>query len=272
MPKRNRRPKQAETADRHKLYEQAVQEVESEIDFVDETFEELRGRKAASLREDFCGTAQTTCEWVRRRGGNTGVGVDLDEATLDWSRTHNIAALDSEAQARITLRNMDVRKIREPKSDIVLAMNFSYYIFKSRKKMRKYFRNVRKGLRDDGIFFLDAFGGYEAFEELEEPRECEGFTYVWDQHYYNPITGDAQCRIHFEFDDGSRMEDAFIYDWRLWTLPEIREVLEEAGFEETIVYWEGPGDDGEGDGIFVPTEDGTADAGWVAYIAAIPPE
>jgi hypothetical protein len=28
------------------------------------------------------------------------------------------------------------------------------------------------------------------------------------------------CHIHFDFEDGSRLERAFSYDWRLWSLPE----------------------------------------------------
>ena len=44
---------QADKADRHILYQRAVQCVESEIDMVDETFRILRGRDAKTLREDF---------------------------------------------------------------------------------------------------------------------------------------------------------------------------------------------------------------------------
>ncbi len=50
----------ARTADRHELYQLSVQNVESEIDFVDAEFERLRGRKAVRLREDFCGTGNTS--------------------------------------------------------------------------------------------------------------------------------------------------------------------------------------------------------------------
>ncbi|MEM9374243.1 MAG: class I SAM-dependent methyltransferase, partial [Planctomycetota bacterium] len=41
----------AATADRHELYQFSVQNVETEIDFVDAEFERLRGRKAELLRE-----------------------------------------------------------------------------------------------------------------------------------------------------------------------------------------------------------------------------
>ena len=62
---------------------------------------------------------------------------------------------------------------------------------------------------------------------------------IWDQKAYNPINGDMLCHIHFSFPDGSKIKKAFTYDWRLWTLPEIRELLLEAGFQRATVYWEG---------------------------------
>ena len=43
----------SELADRHLLYQYAVQDVEAEIDFVEQTWSELRQRPAVFLREDF---------------------------------------------------------------------------------------------------------------------------------------------------------------------------------------------------------------------------
>lgn len=74
----------AANADRHELYQLSVQNVEAEIDFIDETFEQIRGRKGVLLREDFCGTGNTSTEWVRRRESNRAVGLDIDQPTLDW--------------------------------------------------------------------------------------------------------------------------------------------------------------------------------------------
>jgi hypothetical protein len=105
---------------------------------------------------------------------------------------------------------------------------------------------------------------------LKERRELKGFTYVWDQASYNPVTGDLRCHIHYEFPDRSLLRKAFTYDWRLWTLPEIREVLAEAGFARTVVYWQGWDDEAdEGDGDYQPVESADADAGWIAYLAAL---
>lgn len=258
----------AERADRHTLYEKAVQCVEAEVDFIDETFKALRGRTPEVLREDFCGTANTACEWVRRRRRNKAIGVDLDESVLAWGRAHNVASLGKAAN-RITLVADDVIKVETLPPDVIIAMNFSYWIFKKRQQMRRYFRRVLQALNNDGLFILDAFGGYDSFRVTKDKTKNDGFTYIWDQAYYNPITGDMRCHIHFKFPDGSRLKNAFSYDWRLWTLPEIQEVLAEAGFDRITVYWQGTDEDtGEANGEFEPASVGEPDAAWIVYIVA----
>ena len=258
----------AERADRHVLYQESVQCVEAEIDFVDETFEKLRGRKARRLREDFCGTANTSCEWIRRRDGNVAIGVDLDKEVLAWGDKHNRAKLGDRAQ-RLTLMNSNVLDVEHPPVDTVLAMNFSYWILDDRRTLRNYFRRVRDALVDDGVFFLDCYGGYDAFREVKERTKLDKFTYVWEQASYNPITGAMRCFIHFRFPDGSRLDKAFTYDWRLWTMPEIRELLDEAGFSRVSAWWQGWDEDEEdGNGEFEEVQDADADAAWVSYLVA----
>ena len=68
----------ASKADRHVLYEDSVQCVEAEIDFVDDTFKKLRNRKPRLLREDFCGTASAACEWAGQGEKFQAIGVDID--------------------------------------------------------------------------------------------------------------------------------------------------------------------------------------------------
>ena len=266
---RLRKPTMAERADRHALYEQAVQCVEHEIDFVDVEFKRLRGHRATRLREDFCGTANTSCEWVRRRPGNHAVGVDLDAEVLGWGKAHHVAGLTPAQRRRLTLIEGDVLKTGGEPVQILLAMNFSYWLFRERAQLRDYFKRARVNLADDGVFFLDCFGGYESFQVLKEHTEHRRFTYTWEHASYNPINGHFVCYIHFSFPDGSRLKQAFSYEWRLWTLPEIRELLVEAGFSRTTVYWQGWDEkDQTGSGDFTPVEVGEPDAGWICYIAA----
>ncbi len=116
---------------------------------------------------------------------------------------------------------------------------------------------------------LDAYGGYESFKENKDKRKIDkNFTYVWDQAAYDPITGMATCHIHFHFADGSKMNKAFTYHWRMWSLPELKDLLTEAGFVNTTVYWEGTDDNNEGDGDFQPAETAANDPAWICYIVA----
>ncbi len=264
---KQKKPTRGEQADIHHLYEESVQCVSAEIDFVDQTWRELRGTDAATLREDFCGTMNTSCEWIRRRKDNTAWCVDIDPAVLAWGEKHHLAGLDKGQRSRINIVQGDVTKVKTPPVDIVLAMNFSYWIFKDRLSMTRYFRRIYHSLKDDGIFFLDSFGGYEATREMTESTEYKGFTYIWDQHRYNPITGEGLFYIHFRFKDGSRIRKAFTYDWRVWTLPELTEMLAAAGFKPAV-YWEGTDKKGESNGVFTRSTQGEADAGWIAYIVA----
>jgi len=151
------------------------------------------------------------------------------------------------------------------------AQNFSYWIFKTRSEMLDYFKGVREDLAEDGIFIIDLHGGPESHQELEEETEMadESFTYVWDQDSINPITGDARFHIHFRFPDGSEMTNAFSYDWRLWGLTELRDIMIDAGFSAADCYWEGTDDDGEtGDGEFTKTVNGEACLSYIAYLVA----
>ena len=223
-----KRPSMSESADRHALYEVAVQSAGSDVDFVDAEFQQLRGRQAQYLREDFCGTANVSCEWVQRRVGNVATGVDLDPEVLAWGRAHHVESLSPDAQQRIALLEGNVMQVETAPQDVVLAMNFSYWVFKERAALRAYFKRTHGALADDGVFFLDCFGGYDTFRVLKESTKHDGFTYVWDQAAYNPVNGHFQCNIHFRFKDGSRIKNAFSYDGRLWTIPEIRELLDEA--------------------------------------------
>jgi SAM-dependent methyltransferase len=279
LTKTSRRPRdktEAQRADRHALYQLSVQAPDFEIELFEERYKQLRGKKPKSLREDFCGTALLCVEWCKSHPKRTALGVDLCQDTLAWGKQHNLKPAGRDVVARVDLRHANVLDIHEPKVDVTCAMNFSYCVFKTRGALRHYFESVHQGLKKDGIFVLDLLGGTETMDVIEEERELEGetFTYIWDQAKFNPITHDFLCHIHFGFPDGSRMEKAYTYDWRLWTLPELREVLAEAGFSRVHVLWEQFEDDPEGGedqnstGEYKDTLKANNQESWITYIVA----
>lgn len=257
----------ASTQDRHRLYETSVQNPDEEVRFMRRVYKQRFGRNPTLLREDFCGTAAVCARWVRSSPKNHAVGVDLDEETLEWGRRNHIEPLGKAAD-RVELIAGDVRTPRDYRPEVVAAMNFSYFVFKKRPLLLEYFRGVHRSLRPEGAFFFDIYGGPESQIPQEEETEHDDFSYVWDQDDYDPVTGGYRCYIHFRFPDGSEMRKAYSYDWRLWSLTEVRDLLDEAGFSETRVYWEGTDKDGDGNGVFRPVTRGDDAISWISYLAA----
>lgn len=257
----------AATADKHWLYERSVQNPEEDVRFLRRTFRREFGRWPRVLREDFCGTAYLGSHWVAGGRENRAVGVDLHGPTLAWGRRHNRRPLGAAAE-RLQLVQGDVREVGGPPVDVLAAMNFSWWTFKTRPELLAYLRGTRRRLRPEGMLVLDIYGGPEAQIPQEEERELDDWTYVWDQDAFNPITHDIRCLIHFRFEDGSEIRRAFRYDWRLWSIPETRDLLHEAGFRKTVVYWETADSDGEPSGIFRPSTRGDLAPAWVAYLLA----
>ena len=258
----------AKTADKHVLYQKSVQDADAESGFIERMFRQIRGRAPESLREDFCGTALLTANWVGRSGKRSAIGVDIDPKVLAWGKRHNLEPI-SEPGDRIKIYCQDVREPVTERVDVVGAFNFSYWVFTTRDEMRAYFAHVRRGLNKEGVFLLDAYGGWESQEPMLEKRPIAGgFTYIWDQHSFDPITHRVVNYIHFHFRDGTKLERAFKYEWRYWSLPELVELLKEAGYRDVRVYWDTSDDvDHEAYKVRPRAEN---QPGWLAYIAAIP--
>ena len=53
-------------------------------------------------------------------------------------------------------------------------------------------------------------------------------------------------------------------------MPELRDILREAGFSEVKSYWEGDGRDGTGNGKFKETLSAENCLSWISYLVARP--
>ncbi|MDH3520751.1 MAG: class I SAM-dependent methyltransferase [Myxococcales bacterium] len=268
--RRAARSAEAKRADVYRLYQEAVQDPEGDVALVSRIFKRHYGRAPRLLREDFCGTAAMACAWVRHHRENCAWGIDLDPEPLAWGQAHNIAGLDPHQAERIHLIEADVLDARHAKVDATVAFNFSYFIFKTREQLVRYFEKARSTLREEGILVLDLYGGADAQRRMAETREYDHFDYVWDQDVFDPIHHNVVNYIHFEFADGSRLQRAFRYDWRLWSIPEVRDALLDAGFSKTEAYWEQTDRrTNEGNGTYYRAERAEDDPAWVAYVVGL---
>ena len=261
---------------KHILYEESVQSIEENIDVIQRMYKKRNKKLPRLLREDFCGTAALASAWVERNPLNESWGIDLDEATLKWGYEHHVKNL-KRGQNRIRLIRDNVLNVTEPKVDVIAAFNFSYFVFKERAQLQEYFSTVHKSLKPEGIVVMDLFGGTGAMTTQLEDRWIEpskrpsgesipGFTYVWEHAEFDVVNHEILCHIHFKFKNGHQMKKAFTYDWRLWTIPEIRESLTDAGFSGVDVYIHGWTSDGESDEIFRRRTRYSNEEGWIAYI------
>jgi SAM-dependent methyltransferase len=258
----------AKTADKHELYQKAVQSPEEDVKFLSRVYRTLRRKKALHFREDFCGTGLLSSHWVRQSKKHTAEGFDIDPDPVAWGLAHHFEEL-GEAAERYTVHLKDVREPSRKRPDVRCAQNFSYCVFHTRAEMLAYFRAVCADLADDGVFVLDLHGGPESTEEMEEVRDCGGFDYVWDQDEFWPGTGEYNCYIHFRFPDGTELKRAFSYRWRMWYLTELKDILADAGFSRVTAYFEGTDENGEdGNGIFRKGVRGENCESWIAYLAA----
>ncbi|MFK8111687.1 MAG: hypothetical protein AB8B91_05780 [Rubripirellula sp.] len=273
---KDKKPKltMAERADKFLCYQKSVQTPDHEVEFFEQAYKDAYRRKPYVLREDFCGTFAVCCSWAKSNAKRTALGVDLCPETLQWGRDHNLAKLTDAQQSRVRLIEQDVRKRNRPPADVLAAQNFSFWIFKTRAEVIEYFKVARSNLSAQGIMVMDMMGGGECLEEgLVDKRTIvkgkKGFKYRWKQVSYNPITGDASFSISFKFPDGSKIKNAFEYHWRFWSIPEVREMLAEAGFSESRVYWENDDEDHEDFGKWERADDASSDPSWICYIVAV---
>lgn len=266
-----KQPTLAQQADPLALYQIAVQAPEVDVKFFRDIFFSVYEVEPRTLREDFCGAGAVCAAWVGADIHREAWGVDLHGPTLAWGRQNNLKALTLDARERVHLVEADVRHADVPLVDVVCAQNFSYCVFQTRQELREYFLKAWLGIKERGLFVVDLFGGYESIEDdKEEATEYDDFEYVWEQHRYDPINARGMYKIHFRFPDKSELFEAFTYDWRLWTIPEVREVMIEAGFDRADVYWEDEDPEtGEGTGTYSLRGSGDCDPAWNAYIVGV---
>ena len=86
----------SESIDRkYELYEASVQDPETDLGFYDQVFVEHYGRKAMSLREDFCGSFWTASTWVASHPERTAIAIDFAELPLDYGRRKRLEHMGS---------------------------------------------------------------------------------------------------------------------------------------------------------------------------------
>ena len=252
--------------DKYAAYAQSVQSPREDARFMRLIYRNLNKQEPAIMREDFCGTFALCCEWVKLDAAKRAIGLDIDPEPISYGTAHYLSDLTKEQQSRVTILERDVLVRFSKRSDIICALNFSYFAFHSRETLLKYFKASRQSLNPGGLFVVDAFGGPQHGEPSLDMKRLPGLTYFFEQEHFDPINNRTRFSLHFKPKGSRTRKRAFTYDWRMWSIPEIRDVMLDAGFKEVEVYWEGTARDGRGSGRFHRKSRGESCAVWVAYV------
>lgn len=219
----------------------------------------LRGIHAGSprvLAEDFCGTAALSRAWVRAISGSRAFAADIDPAPLKRAAAPNVRVFRADV-----LTSAPLAKLR---ADVLFVGNFSIGEIHDRATLVRYLARSRRRLRRGGVFVCDIYGGESAFRLGATQREHilardSRVKYTWEQREADPFTACVTNALHFRVFRGSELvqelRDAFVYHWRLWTIPELRDAMHEAGFDQIDVYAQLPdAEDSEGNVYASPVE------------------
>ncbi len=255
------------SADIFDLYERAAQSPDMQARFL-RALHGGRAGETVTLAEDFCGTGAVSRAWVALDPAHRAVCADRDPEPI--ARLRERAAGDD----RIIVLQSDVLDVNEP-AGVIAVLNFSICEIHTRPALVRYLSHTRGRLVDEagapGALVLDIYGGIDAMCRGESEIELRGgVRYVWEQREADPLTGMVENAMHF-FPRGAKpIRDAFVYRWRLWSVPELRDALAEAGFARVAVYDRlGDAIDTDGAVHVEPIVDpGELDENYVVYLAA----
>ena len=260
--------KQRSEFNKYTYYTRAVQDTDQAIQFVERAYRSNFQKPIRTLGEDFCGTFALSSHWVKKGRGRKAVAIDYSQEPLSYGKNNYLAKLRKEQKEKITVLQRDVRDKSLPKVDALVAFNFSFFILKERSQMLSYLKNCYRRIGPKGLLVLDCFGGTSTLEPNEEKTKIRNFTYYWDQKSFDPISHNANFAIHFKRKGEKKRLNVFRYDWRMWTLPELKELLTEAGFKKVSFYFEGTTKMGNGNGVFTKKKREENCEAWIAYITA----
>lgn len=242
--------------DKFDLYEASVQ---SPPDMA-RLLRAVHGGSPTRLGEDFAGTADLARHWVESIPGASAVAIDLDAEAL--ARAAGIDRLDTVAG------DVNDDHPHDP-VDVLHAGNFSIGYMHERRDLVAYLRRAFDRLTPGGVFICDTYGGESAYilgsveKQIPLPHGRHA-VYTWEQREADPMTGLVTDVLHFRVFDADEcvldLPDAFVYHWRLWSLPELRDAMLEAGFEAVEVYAQLPDAEDENGNAFA---DPITDPDWL---------
>lgn len=220
--------------EKHFLYQKNVQNPKKEIEVFRKKYKNIFKKLPTKFREDFCGTGQLCCEWVKCNVSNTAVGIDYDLDTIDFGIENNVKNLSS-GQERVKLIHQNVLSPydKNEKFHIICSMNYSHFILHKRLDLVQYFKNVKANLNSKGLFIFDFFGGAHVYDYHKHTNSNDCYRYSSEP--INILNNVTLISLNFK-NEKNKFVPLFDYSFRMYSLIELKEALEDAGFNQFKIF------------------------------------
>jgi hypothetical protein len=227
-----------EDVKKYQLYQSAVQNVKKEVEFFRKIYRLIYNKVPHSFREDFCGTGLLANEWVKNSVENIAVGIDIDQEALEYGNNNNTST------DRVSLLNHNVLTEYDEtqKFDVICSLNYSHFLLTKRSEIKKYFENVFKNI-SKGIFIIDLFGGSHIYEDHSYDK---GDYYRFCGKAINIVNNQTECSLNFKIKK-NKYKPLFNFMFRVYSIIELRELLEEIGFKKSKLFLKEINDDEDDD-------------------------
>jgi len=184
--------------------------------------------KDARILDLCCGPGRHSLELARR--GFSVTGIDRYEEYLDKARE----AAGQEG-LKVEFIRQDMRDLSQAESyDLVLSLFTSFGYFENDTDDQKVMANIYRSLKTGGQCLLD-MSSREVVAKTFQPRgwtECDGMINLEEREIIDDF---AKIRSHWIlFKDNQRFDHTLII--RLYSAPELKRLLQEAGFCNIRAY------------------------------------
>jgi SAM-dependent methyltransferase len=207
-----------------------------DVERADREVEFLTGQLPAGGRilDLACGTGRIAAPLAKR--GFEVAGLDISERALAVAR---------DEAPELDLRHGDMRELpwEEATFDGVINLWTAFGYFETQSHDERVLAEIARVLRPGGMFLIDTvnpIGLMRIYRPVGWQEAAAGVLFL-ERRVYDPVTGRAQADWLFVHPDGRRVKRSF--DHRLYTAPELGDMLRRAGLEP--VQWFGGFDGSE---------------------------
>jgi SAM-dependent methyltransferase len=211
------------------VYGLGLERAQREVDFIVRALELPLG---ASVLDLACGHGRHAIELARR--GFAVAGLDLSRPLLEKARE-----LAAEAGVKAEWLQEDMRRIPETwaaRFDAIINVFTSWGYFASDVENEKVLEGVARSLKLGGRFLLDYISQQRLVRDFRMHSwwETSSGALVLDRPEYDLLAGRVDTARKIVLPDGTRVERRISF--RLFTLPEVRAMLERCGMKVIATY------------------------------------